>query len=115
MRRVKAKGGKTFAHVLGKGTIEIQRQKQRFIVTGQDFQIIGTSPDGTEKLVLAVENGILIDDGLEFKDEGDPTDEEREALEAAGGDPNAIDETDTEEKGLAGATKPNGSEEESED
>lgn len=81
MRRIKAGGGKTFAHVLGKGTIEIRRQKQRFIVTGTDFQIIGTSPDDKEKLVLQVENGYLLEEGLEFKDDGDPTDEEREKLE----------------------------------
>ena len=87
MRRIKSKGGKTFAHVLGKGTIEIKRQKQRFIVTGTDFQIIGTSPDTDDKLILQVEGGILSEDGLEFIEDNELTDEERAELDAKGAKP----------------------------
>lgn len=81
MKRIKTAGGETFAHVLGKGTIEIRRQKQRFIITGSDFQIIGTEPTQTRKMVLAVENSRLIEDDIILEDDDNLTDEERQAME----------------------------------
>lgn len=81
MKRIKTANGETFAHVLGKGTIEIKRQNQRFIVTGTDFQIIGTEPTHTRKTVLAVENGRLLEDDIILEDDDNLTDEERQQME----------------------------------
>lgn len=81
MKRIKTANGETFAHVLGKGTIEIRRQKQRFIITGSDFQIIGTEPTQTRKMVLAIEDGRLLEDDIMLDDDDNMTDAEREAME----------------------------------
>ena len=81
MKRIKTANGETFAHVLGKGTIEIRRQKQRFIITGSDFQIIGTEPTQTRKMVLAVENGRLLEDDVMLEDDDNLTDEQRQEME----------------------------------
>lgn len=70
MRKIKDSKGKTFAHVVGKGTIEIKRSNQTFIITGKDFSILGTStfaPDTKEFLV--VENGKLVEDGITIVDD----------------------------------------------
>ena len=81
MKRIKTANGETFAHVLGKGTIEIKRQNQRFIITGTDFQIIGTEPTHTRKTVLAIENGRLLEDDVIIEDDDKLTDAQREEME----------------------------------
>lgn len=82
MRKIKDSKGKTFAHLVGKGTIEIKRSNQTFIVTGKDFSILGTSafsPDTKEFVV--VENGKLVEDGIMIVDDA-LSDEELEKAEA---------------------------------
>ena len=82
MRKIKDTKGKTFAHLVGKGTIEIKRSNQTFIITGKDFSILGTSafsPDTKEFVV--VENGKLVEDGLKIVDDA-LSDEELEQAEA---------------------------------
>lgn len=79
MRKIKDSKGKTFAHVVGKGTIEIKRSNQTFIITGKDFSILGTStfaPDTKEFLV--VENGKLVEDGITIVDDSLPDAKEAE-------------------------------------
>ena len=81
MRKIKDSKGKTFAHLVGKGTIEIKRSNQTFIITGKDFSILGTSafsPDTKEFIV--VENGRLVEEGLKITDEA-LSDEEIEQVE----------------------------------
>lgn len=63
MKKIKDSKGKTFAHLVGRGTIEIKRSNQTFIITGKDFSILGTSafaPDAKELVV--VENGVLVEE-----------------------------------------------------
>lgn len=81
MRKIKDSKGKTFAHLVGKGTVEIKRSNQTFIITGKDFSILGTSafsPDTKEFIV--VENGRLVEEGLKITDEA-LSDEEIEQAE----------------------------------
>ena len=81
MRKIKDSKGKTFAHLVGKGTVEIKRSNQTFIITGKDFSILGTSafsPDTKEFIV--VENGRLVEEGLKITDEA-LSDEEIEQVE----------------------------------
>ena len=81
MRKIKDSKGKTFAHLVGKGTVEIKRSNQTFIITGKDFSILGTSafsPDTKEFIV--VENGKLVEEGLKITDEA-LSDEEIEQAE----------------------------------
>lgn len=84
MRKIKDSKGKTFAHVVGKGTIEIKRSNQTFIITGKDFSILGTStfaPDTKEFLV--VENGKLVEDGITIVDDSLPESKESEKVTEA--------------------------------
>lgn len=81
MKRIKTENGETFAHLLGKGTIEIKRQKQKFIVTGSDFQIIGTEPNQNRKMVVSVEDSVLLEDDILLEDDDNLTDEERKAMQ----------------------------------
>lgn len=94
MRRIKTENNETFAHVLGKGTIEIKRQNQRFIITGDNFQIIGTEPTQTRKMVVAVEGGRLIEDDIIVEDTA--ISEEQQKIKAA-----EADTTDTEDAALS--------------
>lgn len=104
MKRIKDNDSDhVFAHLLGKNTIEIVRQKQRFIISGSDFTLIGTSSTGKEKMVLTVEDGKLIEDDLKFRDTPELSDEEKEALEKAQKD--AEENTETEEDALNGKDK----------
>ena len=106
MKRIKTANGETFAHVLGKGTIEIRRQKQRFIITGSDFQIIGTEPTQTRKMVLAVEEGRLLEDDIILEDDDNMTDAERQEMEQQKLDSEKqAQNTETEEDALAGKKK----------
>lgn len=82
MRKIKDSKGKTFAHLVGKGTIEIKRSNQTFIITGKDFSILGTSafsPDTKEFVV--VENGKLVEEGIKVVDDA-LSDEEQEEIES---------------------------------
>ena len=113
MKRIKATNtDHVFAHVLGKNTIEIVRQKQKFVITGTDFMIIGTTPDGKEKMVLNIEDGTLLEDELKFKDTPELTDEEKLAQEEA--QRKAEEEAETEEDATDPSKKKN-TEEESEE
>ena len=101
MKRIKDNDSDhVFAHLLGKNTIEIVRQKQRFIISGTDFTLIGTSSTGKEKMVLTVEDGKLIEDDLKFRDTPELSDEEKEAQAQALKD--AEDNTETEEDAMKG-------------
>jgi hypothetical protein len=104
MKRIKDNDSDhVFAHLLGKNTIEIVRQKQRFIISGTDFTLIGTSSTGKEKMVLTVEDGKLIEDDLKFRDTPELSDEEKEAQAQALKD--AEDNTETEEDAMKGKDK----------
>ena len=104
MKRIKDNDSDhVFAHLLGKNTIEIVRQKQRFIISGTDFTLIGTSSTGKEKMVLTVEDGKLIEDDLKFRDTPELSDEEKEAQAQAQKD--AEDNTETEEDAMKGKDK----------
>lgn len=81
MKQIKASDGKKFAHLLGKNTIEIKRQRQHFIITGHDFRIIGTAPNDNEKIYLNVENGVLMEDGLNITEILEPGQEEQKPTE----------------------------------
>jgi len=79
MKKIKDSKGKTFAHLVGRGTIEIKRSNQTFIVTGKDFSILGTSafaPDAKELVV--VENGVLVEDGVKLVEETQTDDKKDE-------------------------------------
>ena len=104
MKRIKDNDSDhVFAHLLGKNTIEIVRQKQRFIISGTDFTLIGTSSTGKEKMVLTVEDGKLIEDDLKFRDTPELSDEEKEAQAQAQKD--AEENTETEEDAMKGKDK----------
>lgn len=104
MKRIKDNDSDhVFAHLLGKNTIEIVRQKQRFIISGSDFTLIGTSSTGKEKMVLTVEDGKLIEDDLKFRDTPELSDEEKEAQAQAQKD--AEENTETEEDAMKGKDK----------
>nr|DAV09923.1 MAG TPA: hypothetical protein [Caudoviricetes sp.] len=104
MKRIKDNDSDhVFAHLLGKNTIEIVRQKQRFIISGSDFTLIGTSSTGKEKMVLTVEDGKLIEDDLKFRDTPELSDEEKEAQAQAQKD--AEENTETEEDAMKGRDK----------
>lgn len=82
MRKIKDSKGKTFAIVVGKGTVEIKRSNQHFIITGSDFSVLGTSafsPD--EKEYIQVEDGQLVEEGLNIVSSDNISDEEREQME----------------------------------
>ena len=99
MKRIKANDSDhVFAHVLGRGTIEIVRQKQKFVISGSDFMIIGTTPDGKEKMVVNVEDGVLVEEDLKFKETPELTDEEKLAQEEA--QRKAEEESETEEDAI---------------
>ena len=106
MKRIKTANGETFAHVLGKGTVEIKRQNQRFIITGSDFQIFGTEPTHTRKTVLSVENGRLLEDDILVEDDDNLTDEQRAELEQKKIESQELaDTTETEDDVLSGKKK----------
>lgn len=114
MRKIKDSKGKTFAHLVGKGTVEIKRSNQTFIITGKDFSILGTSafsPDTKEFIV--VENGRLVEEGLKITDEA-LSDEEIEQVEQ-----NKQENVESENDALEGKSndedKPKEGEEKSED
>nr|DAV53550.1 MAG TPA: hypothetical protein [Caudoviricetes sp.] len=78
MKKIKDSKGKTFAHLVGKGTIEIKRSNQTFIVTGKDFSILGTTafaPDTKEFIV--VENGVLVEDGIRIVSDSNPDQDDK--------------------------------------
>jgi hypothetical protein len=102
MRRIKCSNTKcdgTFAHLLGGKTIDIGRQKQHFTVVGSDFNIMGTCGKCGQKTTLFVEENRLIEDDVEFHDDGELTDEQKEQLEKDKLRQNG-ESLDTEEKGL---------------
>lgn len=100
MRRIKTENNETFAHVLGKGTIEIKRQNQRFIITGDNFQIIGTEPTQTRKMVVAVEGGRLIEDDIIVEDTA-ISEEQQKILDAQKEKAAEVDTTDIEDAALS--------------
>jgi hypothetical protein len=107
MKRIKCSNVKcdgTFAHLLGGKTIDIGRQKQHFTVVGSDFNIMGTCGKCGEKTVIFVENNAIVEDGVEFHDDGQLTPEEKEKLEQDKLKQRG-DDLDTEEKGLKGDKK----------
>lgn len=101
MKKIKDSKGKTFAHLVGRGTIEIKRSNQTFIVTGKDFSILGTSafaPDAKELVV--VENGVLVEDGVKLVEETQPDDKKDGGQD--GNKSNDDKNTETEDKALTG-------------
>lgn len=84
MKRIKCSSGKcdgVFAHALGGKTIDIGRGKQHFTIVGSDFNVMGTCPKCGNKTVLFVENNALVEDDVNFVDDGELTEEQKAQLE----------------------------------
>lgn len=113
MKRIKCSNTKcdgVFAHQLGSKTIDIGRQKQHFTVVGSDFNIMGTCGKCGQKTTLFVEDNRVVEDDVDYMDDGALTDEQKAQLEKDKLKQRG-DDLDTEEKAL-NPDKPEGEEEE---
>jgi hypothetical protein len=108
VKRIKCSNAKcdgVFAHQLGSKTIDIGRQKQHFTVVGADFNIMGTCGKCGQKTTLFVEDNKVVEDDVEYMDDGQLTPEEQEQLEKDKLKQRG-DDLDTEEKGLKPGDEP---------
>lgn len=84
MRKLKCsnpKCGRVWAHVLGNKTLDIARQKHQITITGDNVNVIGTCGFCNSKTAVFVEDGKLVEEGLEFVDGERLDEDEKKRLE----------------------------------
>jgi hypothetical protein len=67
--------GKRFVDIIGEGTIDIVRRGQSFVITGQDFSMIGTCFACGQKTSLTVRGGKLDETDIKFREPKLPTED----------------------------------------
>jgi hypothetical protein len=61
--------GSVFAHLISDKTIDIRRKHQNFLITGNDYSVIGTCPRCEHRTSLVVTKGVVDLTDVEFKED----------------------------------------------